>query len=442
MVMETIFAQASVRGKSGVAVFRISGEKTEFLLQKLTQKPTPAPGVMQLSKVYDFRTSPSYLIDQAMVVFFKNPRSFTGEDVAEIHTHGSIAVADILLETLASCQGVRLAEPGEFAKRAFWNNKMDLTKVEGLSDLIDAETSMQHKQASKQMLGELGKLYSSWKDQLISILALIEVYIDFPEEDLPQKVALKSKESILKLKSQILLHINDNRRGERLRSGISLGIFGEPNVGKSSLINCLTRRDISIVTDIAGTTRDILEAHLDIGGYPFIIYDTAGIRHDSKDKVESIGIEKAVNLFADCDVKIIMLDASKDAYISETVQSLKDKDTIIVINKIDISNIENVGDAILVSCKTQYGINNLTDAIIKKAEKLAGPSSMPGLTRSRYRTSLKKALECIEKALFIEDPVFVSEEIRLACSQMRCLTGEIGVEDVLGSIFANFCIGK
>ncbi len=440
--METIFAQASVRGKSGVAVFRISGEKTEFLLQKLTQKPTPAPGVMQLSKVYDFRTSPSYLIDQAMVVFFKNPRSFTGEDVAEIHTHGSIAVADILLETLASCQGVRLAEPGEFAKRAFWNNKMDLTKVEGLSDLIDAETSMQHKQASKQMLGELGKLYSSWKDQLISILALIEVYIDFPEEDLPQKVALKSKESILKLKSQILLHINDNRRGERLRSGISLGIFGEPNVGKSSLINCLTRRDISIVTDIAGTTRDILEAHLDIGGYPFIIYDTAGIRHDSKDKVESIGIEKAVNLFADCDVKIIMLDASKDAYISETVQSLKDKDTIIVINKIDISNIENVGDAILVSCKTQYGINNLTDAIIKKAEKLAGPSSMPGLTRSRYRTSLKKALECIEKALFIEDPVFVSEEIRLACSQMRCLTGEIGVEDVLGSIFANFCIGK
>ena len=295
---------------------------------------------------------------------------------------------------------------------------------------------------AKKRFGELGKLYSSWKDQLISILALIEVYIDFPEEDLPQKVALKSKESILKLKSQILLHINDNRRGERLRSGISLGIFGEPNVGKSSLINCLTRRDISIVTDIAGTTRDILEAHLDIGGYPFIIYDTAGIRHDSKDKVESIGIEKAVNLFADCDVKIIMLDASKDAYISETVQSLKDKDTIIVINKIDISNIENVGDAILVSCKTQYGINNLTDAIIKKAEKLAGPSSMPGLTRSRYRTSLKKALECIEKALFIEDPVFVSEEIRLACSQMRCLTGEIGVEDVLGSIFANFCIGK
>jgi tRNA modification GTPase len=440
--METIFAQTSAKGKSGVAVFRISGEKTRYLLQQLTQKPNSLPGVLQLRKIYDFRTSPPYCIDQAMIVFFQNPKSFTGEDVAEIHTHGSIAVADMLLETLASCENVRIAEPGEFTKRAFWNNKIDLTQIEGLSDLIEAETSMQHRQASKQMLGELGKLYESWKTQLTEILALIEVFIDFPEEELPLEILDKSKSAMLNLKSQILSHINDNRRGERLRSGISLGIFGEPNVGKSSLINCLTRRDVSIVTNIAGTTRDILEAHLDIGGYPIIISDTAGIRHNYSDEIEKIGINKAKDLFANCDIKIILLDASNDAPISESIASLKDEDTIIAINKIDISNTKNITDAILLSCKTQYGVKDLTDAIIKKAEKLAMPSSLPGLTRSRYRNILEKALQCIDTALLIQDPVFISEEIRLACHHMRCLTGEIGVEDVLGSIFANFCIGK
>jgi tRNA modification GTPase len=440
--MDTIFAQTSAKGKSGVAVFRISGEKTRYLLQQLTQKPNSLPGVLQLRKIYDFRMSPPYCIDQAMVVFFQNPKSFTGEDVAEIHTHGSIAVADMLLETLASCANVRIAEPGEFTKRAFWNNKIDLTQIEGLSDLIDAETSMQHRQASKQMLGELGKLYASWKTQLTEILALIEVFIDFPEEELPLEILDKSKSAMLNLKSQILSHVNDNRRGERLRSGISLGIFGEPNVGKSSLINCLTRRDVSIVTNIAGTTRDILEAHLDIGGYPITISDTAGIRHNYGDEIERIGINKAKDLFANCDIKIILLDASNDAPMSEAIASLKDEDTIIAINKIDISNSKNIKDAILLSCKTQYGIKDLTDAIIKKAEKLAMPSSIPGLTRSRYRNILEKALKCIDTAILIQDPVFISEEIRLACHHMRCLTGEIGVEDVLGSIFANFCIGK
>ncbi len=440
--MDTIFGQASAKGKSGVAVFRISGERTQYLLQQLTQKPSLLPGVMQLRKIYDFRTSPPYFIDQAMVVLFQKPKSFTGEDVAEIHAHGSTAVTDMLVETLASCPKVRIAEPGEFTKRAFWNNKMDLTQIEGLSDLIGAETAMQHRQASKQMLGELGTLYASWKMQLTEILALIEVFIDFPEEELPLAILEKSKVSMLHLKSQMLSHINDNRRGERLRSGISLGIFGEPNVGKSSLINCLTRRDVSIVTNIAGTTRDILESHLDIGGYPITISDTAGIRHDYNDEIEEIGINKAKDLFANCDIKIILLDASKNALMSEAIASLKDEDTIIAINKIDISNTKNIKDAILLSCKTQYGIKDLTDAIIRKAEKLARPSSLPGLTRSRYRNILEKALQCIDTALLMQDPIFISEEIRLACHHMRCLTGEVGVEDVLGSIFANFCIGK
>ncbi len=441
--METIFAQASAKGKAGISVFRISGNQAHLLLQKLTNKPFHIHGAFGLSSIYNFHSSPPYFIDKAMVVLFKKPHSFTGEDVVEVHTHGSIAVVNMLSETLSKCANVRLAEPGEFARRAFWNNKMDLTEIEGLADLIDAETAMQHKQASKQMLGDLGRLYSSWRKQLIDILALSEVSIDFPEEDLPMEIDLQNKESILNLKAQILSHIDDNRRGERLRSGISLGIFGEPNVGKSSLINCLTRRDISIVTNIAGTTRDILEAHVDIGGYPIIISDTAGIRCNSNDEVEAIGIRKAKNLFANCDIKIVVLDASNNYQLSSELASMIDKDTIVVINKIDISAPKNIENTISISCKTQQGVNNLIDTIIQKAEKLAMPSDCtPHLTRSRYRNILAKALEHINNALSHTDPIFITEEIRIACHQMRSLTGDIGVEDILSSIFANFCIGK
>lgn len=441
-IRDTIFAQTSARGKAGISVFRISGAKAFDVLEMLTQKPLPNHGSFKLSNIYNFHISPTYFIDKAMVVLFKNPKSFTGEDVVEIHTHGSTAVCNMLLETLSLCKGLRLAEPGEFSKRAFFNNKMDLTQIEGVADLINAETLMQHRQASKQMLGELGKLYSSWKHQLTQVLALNEVYMDFPEEDLPLENLLQNKASIAFLKEQMLCHINDNRRGERLRSGISLGIFGEPNVGKSSLINCLTCRDISIVTNIAGTTRDVIEAHLDIGGYPIIASDTAGIRTNCQDQVENIGIKKAMELSNCCDIKIVLLDASSQMALDEKVASMIDSDTIIALNKSDIAQPNNVKNAIPISCKTQDGIKELTNAIITKAEKLAMPSSGTVLTRDRYRASIEKAVECMERALLNDDPILISEEIRLACNHIRALTGEVKVEDILEVIFANFCIGK
>jgi tRNA modification GTPase len=286
--MDTIFAQSTAKGKAGVAIIRVSGPKSIDIIYNLTQRKVFDPNKMYVCDL----SHAGLIIDKAMAVYFKAPNSFTGEDIVEFHVHGSIAIVRILTEILLKMD-IRIAEPGEFSKRAFLNGKIDLTAAEGLADLIDSETSAQHRQAIRHMSGELEMLCESWREMLVKSMSLIEAYIDFPEEDIPESVMVSTQNLIEKLKFSLEEKLNDKRRGERLRSGITMAVLGEPNVGKSSLMNFLSQRDVSIVSDIAGTTRDVIETHLDIGGYPIILIDTAGIREVTEDLIEREGMNRA-----------------------------------------------------------------------------------------------------------------------------------------------------
>ncbi|ABE04118.1 tRNA uridine(34) 5-carboxymethylaminomethyl synthesis GTPase MnmE [Rickettsia bellii] len=445
--METIFAQSSSFGKAGVAVFRVSGTKSLEVLKLLTGKSNFKPRFMYYQKL----TSPESndLIDNAMVVYFKAPNSFTGEDVVEIHTHGSKAISIMLTNALLNIPGVRLAEAGEFTKRAFLNNKFDLTAAEGIADLINAETIMQHKQAIRQAGGALEELYNSWRSQLLRIISLLEAYIDFPDEDIPESVLKDVTNTHKTLINTISEYLNDNRKGELLRSGLKLAIIGPPNAGKSSLLNFLMRRDIAIVSNIAGTTRDIIEGHLDIGGYPIILQDTAGIRGESNDVIEQEGIKRAIDSAKKADIKIVMFDAETlDSAVNEDITGLIDENTIVIINKIDlipenrIFNIENKYRCLKVSIKNNIALPSILKNIEEIAENMAGFTETPYITNERHRHHLKQALVYLKDFNLDNDLVLATEDIRMTMRRIGAITGIIDVEEILGEIFKNFCIGK
>lgn len=446
-MMNTIFAQCSAHGKAGVAVFRLSGPESFNILEKLLDHRLEKlePRKLYFRKIYAPKTKEQ--IDEAMVVFFEGASSFTGEDSIEIHTHGSLSVIKLLSESLIKMQNLRLAEPGEFARRAFLNGKMDLTAAEGLADLIDAETELQHKQAIRQLGGGLEKIYEEWRIQLLGIISLLEAYIDFPDEDLPQETLDQVTNLVRELVTQIKIHLNDNNRGERLRSGLKLAILGRPNVGKSSLLNYLMKRDVAIVSNIAGTTRDIIEGHLDIGGYPIILQDTAGINQQASDIIEHKGIELATKAAQSADIKIVIYDATnfdeKDEYFSSVI----DDHTIILLNKTDLSN-DNLPKKIhghvplKISVKNQKGLDNLLDEITKIATNIAKPSEAPQITRARHRAQLEKALEHLSGFSLNDDLVLATEDMRMTMRTISNITGKITVDEILGEIFSNFCIGK
>lgn len=452
--MDSIFAQSSARGKAGVAVFRISGPNSLEILRKLSMNPAiPVDRAAALRKIFSKKEE---LIDHAMVIYFKGPNSFTGEDVVEIHTHGSIAVIKILTDTLLDTGLVRLAEPGEFARRAFMNGKMDLTRAEGLADLIESETIMQHKQALRQMSGELEALYSGWRAKLLGIISLLEAFIDFPEEEIPENILKDVEENIASLKFEFSRHLNDNRKGERLRNGLMLTILGAPNVGKSSLLNFLAKREVSIVSNMAGTTRDVIESHLDIGGYPIIISDTAGLRQGSSDVIENEGIKRALKAAEITDIKIIMLDAENMSDTDPDILNLIDMNTILLINKIDLNFdiIEQFTDSVLfkaktldipmlfVSIKEKIGLEDILLSLENVASKIAMPQESPSITRSRHRYDLTNALDALKQCNIRGDIVLATEDIRMAIRYMSILTGKIEVDEILGEIFSKFCIGK
>ena len=463
--MKTIFAQSTGRGKAGVAVIRMSGSISLSVLQKLTHKEQFEPNRMYLAELYNVDKA---LIDKAMVVYFKSPHSFTGEDVVELHTHGSIAVIRMLTSALFNF-GVSLAEPGEFSKRAFLNGKMDLTSAEGLADLIDAETELQHRQAIRHMSGEFEALCNFWREKLLKSLGLMEAYIDFPDEEIPVTVLESTEKMIDELKKSLLEKLADNRRGERLRNGITMSVLGEPNVGKSSLMNFLAQRDVSIISEIAGTTRDVIETHLDIGGYPIILADTAGLRGGSDDVIEMEGMARALKAASLSDIKIVMLDASKAGETSLEILDLIDYNTIIVFNKVDLvdSNhmsyqnfsLENIrsqvfidsvsrlverDDAMLIymSIKQKHGLESLISAITTKAESMAGNGESVSITRERHRRHIVMAMEALERCNIRDDLVLAAEDLRIAARNLSLMTGRIEVEEILGEIFQNFCIGK
>lgn len=452
--MDSIFAQSSGRGKAGVAVFRISGPNSLEILRQLSiNSAYPIHRSAAVRKIFSAKKE---LIDYAMVIYFKGPNSFTGEDVVEIHTHGSIAVIKILTDTLLATGLTRLAEPGEFARRAFLNGKMDLTSAEGLADLIESETVMQHKQALRQMSGELEELYSSWRSMLLAIISLLEAFIDFPEEEIPEALLMDVECDIASMISALNRHLNDNRRGERLRNGLMLTILGSPNVGKSSLLNFLAKREISIVSNIAGTTRDVIESHLDIGGYPIIISDTAGLRRDSSDEIENEGIKRALKAAEIADIKIIMLDSCNISNTDPEILDLIDIYTILLINKIDLNLdiMDQFTSSVLlkakkldipilfVSIKEKIGLEDILISLESLASNIAMPSESASITRSRHRHEITNALEALKQCNIRGDIVLATEDIRMAIRYMSILTGKIEIDEILGEIFSKFCIGK
>lgn len=442
---DTIFALASAPGRGGVAVVRVSGPLAVASGELFVGRALPASHTARLCRVIhpDSRET----IDQALVLPFKSPASYTGEDIVEYHLHGGRAVVDGLLDALGRQDGHRLAEPGEFTRRAFENGKMDLTCAEAVADLIDAETQAQKAQALSQMGGALSRLYEGWTSRLTAALAHMEADIEFPDEDMPDGVSPAVVQQVQALRDEISAHLDDNRRGERLRDGVQIAVIGAPNAGKSSLVNALARRDVAIVSDMAGTTRDVIEVHLDLGGYPVILADTAGLRpdqigDDAQDLIESEGIRRALERAEAADIKLLLFDGSAPCPDVHTLNVL-DETCVLAVNKSDDKHLDFALDSgIWVSVKNGDGFDDLMEALQARIEAIVGRSETPALTRKRHRAALEEAQESLARGLNAPLPELMAEDLRLGVRAIGRITGRVDVEDLLDVIFNDFCIGK
>ncbi|MBR1648001.1 MAG: tRNA uridine-5-carboxymethylaminomethyl(34) synthesis GTPase MnmE [Alphaproteobacteria bacterium] len=443
----TIYALSTVFGKSGVAVVRISGADALRAVEMLSDIDVAKikPRYAYYAKLHGLDGTP---LDRALLLYFKAPHTFNGEDIVEFQVHGSKAVISSILFNLSQIEDFRLAEPGEFSKRAFYNSKMDLTEAEGLADLIDAETSQQQKYALRQMDGDLKDLYTGWRQTLVGVLSHLEAYIDFPDEELPEDIICGINNTVLKVKEEIALHIAQNKFGERLKDGFRVAIIGEPNAGKSSLLNVLANRKAAIVSDIPGTTRDAVDAYIDLNGYPVVFTDTAGLRK-TEEKIEKIGVEIAKNKAFEADLIIALVDGTKPDFSSlDFIAKDKDKDKIIyVINKEDKLTQEQCSDYrkqgfLIISAKDKTGIEKLIKVITDNIAERFTANSSALITRQRYREILSDVLQNLN--LFdLSSPIeLCAEDIRLAARSIGKITGAVEVEEILDNIFGSFCIGK
>lgn len=447
---DTIYALASGAGRSGVAVIRISGGQAAAALKALSNKPMPTPRLAKLWRLSDPKSGET--LDDALVLWFPGPASFTGEDVVELHVHGGLAVIEGVLGALSGIDGLRLAEPGEFTRRAFENAKLDLTQVEGLADLIEAETEAQRKQALRQSEGELGAIYDGWRDQLVRAMAHFEAELDFSDEELPEDLHLAVVDSVKDLRAAIAAHLRDGRRGERLRTGVRLAIIGPPNAGKSSLMNALAQREAAIVSDIAGTTRDVVEVHLNLGGYPLLVADTAGLR-ETGDVIEQEGVRRAKGWADTADIKLAVFDGKSLPDLDPVTRELLETDTLVAVNKAELA-----GEAVPrtidnhpvwpLSVKTGQGMDELlarlTDMV---ADKCRTQSDGPAPTRLRHTEALQRTLDALDRFIQRDNPEHLgaeleAEDLRLAARELGRITGRVDVEDLLDVIFHDFCIGK
>jgi len=432
---DTIYALASGLGTAGVAVIRVSGPKAKETLKHLTSLKKIESSKVYFSALKDGKK----VLDRAIILYFKAPHSFTGEDVVEYQVHGGRGVISAVMQALSKIDGLRPAERGEYSRRAVINGKMDLTEAEGLLDLIHAETEEQRKQALAQMDGNLGLLYEKWRKKLVHHLAYAEAFIDFPEEEIPPEKEHEIDKDIRKLLNEIEKHLNDNRSGERLREGYQIAILGAPNVGKSSLINALTKREIAIVSQTAGTTRDIVEAHLDVAGFPVILADTAGLR-DSKEEIEAEGIRRAVKKASKADLILFVQDSKRYPKVEKLPKELLKKQVITLWNKTDLYKLKENKTDFFISAKTGKGIQKLWDEI-----KTILTNSFSGgvvITRERYRVALKECVKHLKAALQVKELELKNENLRLAARALGRITGRIEVEELLDVIFKDFCIGK
>ena len=443
----TIYALSTGSVKSGIAIIRISGPETKNVLNKITKINLPKPRHATLCKIYD--NEKNELIDQGMIIWFPGPNSYTGEDLAELHIHGSKAVISALLASLSKIDNCRLAEPGEFTKIALENNKINLLDVEALSDLISSETELQRKQALNLLSGNVSKKYQKLRDRLLKVLANIEAKIDFPDEDLPENILSKIKDEtkdIIKIINSIL---NDNKVGEKIRSGFKIAIIGPTNVGKSSLLNYLSKREVAIVSEIEGTTRDTIEVSLNLDGFPVLISDTAGLR-DTKDKIEKKGVQLALNKASEADLKIILLEA-KNPNFKGFFKDLYDENSVIVVNKSDLlsrdfdaSQIDYL-DHTIISVKDEININTFVQKIKDKLKEKFVINENIIISRERHRLNLEKCISYLNIFLektSIDDFDKAAEDLRLATRYLGRVVGDVDVEEVLGKIFDDFCIGK
>ena len=431
---DTIYALASGLGTAGVAVIRISGAESLNILKKLTKIKKPEPNHAFFSPI----SFNGYVLDRALVLYFHAPHSFTGEDIVELQVHGGRGVVQAILKALSSFRNCRPAERGEFSRRAVINGKMDLTEAEGLLDLVHAETEQQRRQALAQMDGNLSNLYESWRSQLVHHLAYAEAFIDFPEEDIPPEKEHEINRDIQSLIDQIQSHLNDEKRGERLREGFQIAIIGAPNVGKSSLINALTHKEVAIVSQIAGTTRDIIEAHLDVDGFPVVLADTAGLRENAG-QIEAEGIKRAVKKAEQADLILFVQDATTKQR-QPIPNALLEKRVITIWNKKDLIKNKTIENGHYISAKTGAGITALWTEI--KQILLAFASDGAVITRERYRIALKECVAALKSALKAGALELKTEDLRMAARALGRITGRIEVDELLDVIFRDFCIGK
>ncbi len=435
----TIFALATPPGKGGVAVLRLSGGDAGAALQALTGAGLPEPRRATLHRLREPQTGEA--IDQALVLWFPAPASFTGEDVVELHVHGGRAVAAALSEALSHLPGCRPAEPGEFSRRAFENGKLDLTAAEAIADLVAAETAAQRRQALCQLDGALGDLYENWRGRLLRALAHLEAEIDFSDEELPEGMAAAVLPVLRELETAIAAHLDDAGRGERLREGAQIAIVGPPNAGKSSLLNLLARRDVAIVSAQAGTTRDVIEVHLDLGGWPVTLADTAGLR-ETADEIEREGVRRAELRARGADLRLVVLDAAS-AETPSMLQELMAPDDIVVLNKIDLAPAADIpAEALALSVRTGAGVGELLALLQQRVVTLLDGGGMP-LTRQRHRLALEECLAALKRAQAQKAlPELLAEDVRLAARALGRITGRVDVEDMLDIVFREFCIGK
>jgi tRNA modification GTPase len=425
--MKTIFALSSARGKAGVAVVRLSGQSAGEILRNMAgELPMPRRAALRVLR------HSGDVLDQALVIWIPGPDSFTGEDVAELHLHGSIATVNAVLAALGSMPNCVIAEPGEFTRRALENERLDLAQVEGLSDLVEAETEAQRRQAFRVFSGALGQKASNWRSDLIRAAALLEATIDFADEDVPVDVTPEVLALMTRVQTDLRAETAGVAIAERIRDGFEVAIVGPPNVGKSTLLNALAGRDAAITSDVAGTTRDVIEVRMSLRGLPVTVLDTAGLRV-SEDAVESIGIERAIARAEQADLRVILLDRSGATPVIAPVEG-----DIIVVAKADLTG----GD---LSALTGEGLDDLVETLAATLEKQASGAGVA--IRERHRISMRRAIEALDTAqdqleTSPELSELIAEELRNAIRALDSLVGHVDIEHILDDIFSSFCIGK
>ncbi len=439
---DTIYALSTASGRAGIAVIRISGAGAGDVLRVLTREDLPPPRRAVLTKLW--AVGSEEVVDQGLALWFPGQGSFTGEDVVELHIHGGTAVVTAVLGAISAIPGTRMAAPGEFTRRAFLNDKMDLTGAEGLADLILAETEGQRRQALRQASGELGVIYESWRARLMQALAHVEAVIDFPDEELPGDVLKSVRHEILALIKEITQHVDDDRKGERMRLGLNIAIVGPPNAGKSSLLNFLAGREAAIVSKTAGTTRDVIEVRMDLSGIPAIVCDTAGIRF-AEGSVEAEGVRRARQKAREADLRVVVIDGSINEFESDS--SYLAPHTMTVLNKSDRGS--NCGEVPIgdlgvhrLSLRRGDGVEKFMNSLTEVVQAFCDVGGAPLITRARHREAVLDCCEALQRSLEAALPELMAEDLRLGMRSLGRITGQFDVEDLLDIVFRDFCIGK